>query len=77
LRDGESRQTIQTHFQPFIRYLEETDPELKGITSYMRKLDTFLFKILTVSSQLLFGNAGRIPAQNVDGSDLQTILPGV
>merc|ERR1711892_1594243 len=28
--------------------LEETDPELKNITSYMKKMETYLFKILKV-----------------------------
>ena len=39
---------IREHFCAFIRYLEELDPDLTNITSYMRKLDSFLFKILSV-----------------------------
>ena len=39
---------IREHFCAFIRYLEELDPDLTSITSYMRKLDSFLFKILSV-----------------------------
>ena len=39
---------IRKHFCAFIRYLEELDPDLANITSYMRKLDTFLFRILSV-----------------------------
>ena len=39
---------IREHFCSFIRYLEELDPDLTNITSYMRKLDSFLFKILSV-----------------------------
>ena len=44
---------IRKHFCAFIRYLEEIDAEsdgdLKNITSYMRKLETYLFRILSVS----------------------------
>ena len=40
---------IRKHFCAFIRYLEELDPDLTNITSYMRKLDTFLFRILSVN----------------------------
>ena len=39
---------IRKNFCAFIRYLEELDPDLTNITSYMRKLDTFLFRILSV-----------------------------
>ena len=44
---------IRKNFCAFIRYLEELDPELTNITSYMRKLDTFLFRILSVRITLL------------------------
>ena len=48
LTNKESRMFIREHFCAFIRYLEELDPDLTNITSYMRKLDSFLFKILSV-----------------------------
>ena len=48
LTNKESRMFIRKHFCAFIRYLEELDPDLTNITSYMRKLDTFLFRILSV-----------------------------
>ena len=48
LRSKESRETLKTNFSAFIRYLEETDPELKHITSYMRKMEKYLLKILKV-----------------------------
>lgn len=51
---------IRKHFCAFIRYLEEIDAEsdgdLKNITSYMRKLETYLFRILSVSRP----NPGRM-----------------
>ena len=48
LSSKENRNSLRKNFVPFIRYLEETDPDLKNITSYMRKMDTYLFKILKV-----------------------------
>merc|ERR1711892_860325 len=48
LKNQENRKFLRTHFCAFIRYLEETDPELKNITSYMKKMETYLFKILKV-----------------------------
>ena len=53
LTNKESRMYIRKNFCAFIRYLEELDPELTNITSYMRKLDTFLFRILSVRITLL------------------------
>ena len=53
LTNKESRMFIRKHFCAFIRYLEELDPDLTNITSYMRKLDTFLFRILSVISQII------------------------
>ena len=44
----ENREFLKKHFCAFIRYLEETDSELKNITSYMKKMETYLFKILKV-----------------------------
>merc|ERR1712106_447644 len=48
LKNKESRTFLRQHFCAFIRYLEETDPELKNITAYMKKMETYLFKILKV-----------------------------
>merc|ERR1711892_637776 len=48
LKSQESRTFLRQHFCAFIRYLEETDPELKNITAYMKKMETYLFKILKV-----------------------------
>ena len=48
LSSKENREFIKKHFVAFIRYLEETDSDLKNITSYMRKMETYLFKILKV-----------------------------
>ena len=48
LSSKENRNSLRKNFCPFIRYLEETDPDLKNITSYMRKMETYLFKILKV-----------------------------
>ena len=53
LKNQESRNFLRKHFCPFIRYLEETDPELKNITSYMKKMESYLFKILKVSNKIL------------------------
>ena len=49
LGSKEKRDFIRKHFSAFIRYLEETDSELKNITSYMKKMEKFLFKILRVT----------------------------
>ena len=54
LTNKESRMYIRKNFCAFIRYLEELDPDLANITSYMRKLDTFLFRILSVRNQCLY-----------------------
>ena len=48
LSSKENRNSLRKNFCPFIRYLEETDPDLKNITSYMRKMEAYLFKILKV-----------------------------
>ena len=53
IKNKDSRLFIRKHFCAFIRFLEEidaeSDGELKNITSYMRKVDTYLFRILSVS----------------------------
>ena len=48
LKNQENRTFLRQHFCPFIRYLEESDPELTNITSYLRKMETYIFKILKV-----------------------------
>ena len=61
----ENRNSLRKNFCPFIRYLEETDPDLKNITSYMRKMEAYLFKILKVESRLnrIFENEVKIICQ--------------
>ena len=65
LSSKENRNSLRKNFCPFIRYLEETDPDLKNITSYMRKMEAYLFKILKVESRLnrIFENEVKIICQ--------------
>ena len=51
IEDKDARKFLRRHFVPFLQYLEVTDEGLKNHTSYMRKMQKHLFRILKVGKQ--------------------------